>query len=101
MSKHKSFTLEELAKATDAEIVGDSQCIVDNIATISNANDTSITFLSNKKYTDSLKHSKACCVIVAFVLCSPSVSPFVFVLESACTFMGSLFPLLFQYSQTK
>ena len=44
MSKHKSFTLEELAKATDAEIVGDSQCVVDNIATISNANDTSIPF---------------------------------------------------------
>jgi UDP-3-O-[3-hydroxymyristoyl] glucosamine N-acyltransferase len=64
VSKHKSFTLEELAEATDAEIVGDSHCVVDNIATISNANDTSITFLSNKKYTDSLKHSKACCVIV-------------------------------------
>ena len=48
MSKHKSFTLEELAKATDAKIVGDSQCVVDNIATISNANNTSITFLSNK-----------------------------------------------------
>tara|TARA_B100001250_G_scaffold365690_1_gene346557 strand:+ start:871 stop:1806 length:936 start_codon:yes stop_codon:yes gene_type:complete len=62
--KHKSFTLNELAKATNSEIVGDPECIIDNIATISSANHNSITFLTNKKYSDSLKNSKASSVIV-------------------------------------
>ncbi len=64
MSKHKSFTLDELAKATDSEIVGDPNCIVDNIATVHSANENSITLLTNKKYLDSLKNSKASSVIV-------------------------------------
>ena len=36
MSKQKSFTLKELAKVTDSIIVGDENCIVDNLSTIEN-----------------------------------------------------------------
>ena len=44
MSKHKSFTLKELAKATDSILVGDENCIVDNLSTIENSSKSSITF---------------------------------------------------------
>ena len=64
MSEHKGFTLGELAKATDSEVIGDPDCVVDNISTIHSANETSITFLTNKKYSDSLKNSKASSVVV-------------------------------------
>ena len=64
MSKQKSFTLKELAKATDSILVGDENCIVDNLSTIENSSKSSITFLSNKKYASSLEFSKASAVIV-------------------------------------
>ena len=64
MPKHKSFTLGELAKATDSEIIGDPECVIDNISTIHSASKGSITFLTNKKYSDSLKNSKASSVVV-------------------------------------
>ena len=64
MSKQKSFTLKELAKATDSILVGDENCIVDNLSTIENSSKSSITFLSNKKYASSLEFSKAAAVIV-------------------------------------
>ena len=64
MSKHKSFTIKELAEATASSIIGDHSCSVDNISTIENANEKSITFLTNNKYKNSLSKSKACAVIV-------------------------------------
>ncbi len=64
MSKQKSFTLKELAKVTDSIIVGDENCIVDNLSTIENSSKSSITFLANKKYVNSLEFSKAAAVIV-------------------------------------
>ena len=64
MSKQKSFTLKELAKVTDSILVGDENCIVDNLSTIENSSKSSITFLSNKKYASSLEFSKAAAVIV-------------------------------------
>ena len=64
MSEQKSFTLKELAKVTDSILVGDENCIVDNLSTIENSSKSSITFLANKKYASSLKLSKASAVIV-------------------------------------
>ena len=64
MSKHRSFTIKELAEATGSSIIGDHSCSVDNISTIENANEKSITFLTNNKYKNSLSQSKACAVIV-------------------------------------
>jgi hypothetical protein len=34
VSSHKGFTLEELAKATDSEIIGNPGCFIDNLSTI-------------------------------------------------------------------
>ena len=64
MPKQKSFTLKELAKATESILIGDPSIVVDNISSIANANSTSVTFLSNLKYSSSLANSKACAVIV-------------------------------------
>ena len=64
MSKQKSFTLKELAKVTDSILVGDENCIVDNLSTIENSSKSSITFLANKKYASSIESSNAAAVIV-------------------------------------
>ena len=64
MSKHKSFTLKELAQITDSVVVGDENIFVDNISSIDNSTNSSITFLSNNKYASKLKSSIACAVIV-------------------------------------
>ena len=64
MPKQKSFTLKELAKVTESILIGDPSIVVDNISSIANANRTSVTFLSNLKYSSSLANSKACAVVV-------------------------------------
>ena len=64
MPKQKSFTLKELAQLTDSVLIGEPSTIVDNISSIANANSTSVTFLSNLKYSSSLANSKACAVVV-------------------------------------
>ena len=64
MSNQKSFKLEELAKLTDSLVIGDPECVIDNLATISSASESSITFLTNPKYCGDLKNSKACAVLV-------------------------------------
>mgnify|MGYP001158607686 FL=1 len=65
MSKPKSFNLADLEKILDATLVGDPDRVVDNIATISNSNDTSISFITNNKYKQYLSDSKAAAVIVS------------------------------------
>ena len=64
MSKQISFKLEELAKLINGKVIGDSNAVVDNLSTIQNANSSSVTFLSNAKYIDLLKNSKASAVVV-------------------------------------
>ena len=64
MPKQKSFTLKELAKVTESILIGDPSIVVDNISSIAAANSTSVTFLSNLKYSSSLANSKACAVVV-------------------------------------
>ena len=64
MSNQKSFKLEELAKLTDSLVIGDPECVIDNLSTISSASESSITFLTNSRYSGNLKNSKACAVLV-------------------------------------
>ena len=64
MTNQKSFKLEELAKLSDSLVIGDPECVVDNLSTISSASESSITFLTNSKYSGNLKNSKACAVLV-------------------------------------
>ena len=64
MAEKKSFTLAELANLTNSLVIGDSSAVVDNLATLENSSDTSITFLANSKYTKFLKTTKARAVVV-------------------------------------
>ena len=64
MSKHKSFTLDELAKATDSEIVGDPNLTISRLDTLDSASNGSITFLAKSKYKKLLDKTDASAVIV-------------------------------------
>lgn len=64
MTAHEGFTLLELSKLINAKLIGDGEAIVDNISTIQNSNKTSLTFLSNKKYSKYIKTSEAKAFIV-------------------------------------
>ena len=65
MPKNKSFTLGELAKATNTEVVGNSDCHINNLSTIDNASEGSITFLTNQKYLHSLDNCMASAIVVS------------------------------------
>lgn len=64
MTAHQGFTLLELSKLINAKLIGDGAAIVDNLSTIKNSNKTSLTFLSNKKYSKYIKTSEAKAFIV-------------------------------------
>ena len=64
MTAHQGFTLLELSKLINAKLIGDGNAIVDNLSTIQNSNKTSLTFLSNKKYSKYIKTSEAKAFIV-------------------------------------
>ena len=64
MTAHEGFTLLELSKLINAKLIGDGEAIVDNLSTIKNSNKTSLTFLSNKKYSKYIKTSEAKAFIV-------------------------------------
>ncbi|MFQ3339721.1 MAG: UDP-3-O-[3-hydroxymyristoyl] glucosamine N-acyltransferase [Gammaproteobacteria bacterium] len=64
MAEKKSFTLAELANLTNSIVIGDSSAVVDNLSTLENSSDTSITFLANSKYIKFLKTTKAKAVVV-------------------------------------
>lgn len=60
------ITIEAIAKIANAEIQNnaDSSQLIKGVAPIDAASDGEITFLSNKKYSDSLKQSKATACIM-------------------------------------
>ena len=64
MSQKKEYTLAEIAEITGSQIVGNSLAVVNNIATLENANKDSISFLANKKYQKHIKTTSANAVIV-------------------------------------
>jgi UDP-3-O-[3-hydroxymyristoyl] glucosamine N-acyltransferase len=64
VTAHQGFTLLELSKLINAKLIGDGKAIVDNLSTIQNSNKTSLTFLSNKKYSKYIKTSEAKAFIV-------------------------------------
>ena len=65
MSKSISFNLGELQEILNATLKGDPSCVVDNISTISNSNDSSISFVTDSKYKKYSKESKAAALIVS------------------------------------
>ena len=64
MTEKKSFTLAELANLTDSIVIGDSSAVVNNLSTLENSSNTSITFLANSKYKKFLKTTKAKALVV-------------------------------------
>ena len=65
MSQKKEYTLAEIAEITGSQIVGNSLAVVNNIATLENANKDSISFLANKKYQKHIKTTSANAVVVS------------------------------------
>ncbi|MBT4519776.1 MAG: UDP-3-O-(3-hydroxymyristoyl)glucosamine N-acyltransferase [Halieaceae bacterium] len=58
------FTLGELAEKLDLEVSGDSDRIIDGLATLAGAGPRDLTFLTDKKYLPQLADSKAGAVII-------------------------------------
>ncbi|PIE40928.1 MAG: UDP-3-O-(3-hydroxymyristoyl)glucosamine N-acyltransferase [Gammaproteobacteria bacterium] len=72
----KQWVLSELAKELGVSVKGDSTILVDHLATLQNARQGSLSFLSNPLYQAQLESSKASAVIVApdFVEQCPSAA---------------------------
>ncbi|QOL27295.1 UDP-3-O-(3-hydroxymyristoyl)glucosamine N-acyltransferase [Thalassotalea sp. LPB0316] len=60
-----SFTLAELAEKIGATVHGNDSCSVSSLATLANAKEGQITFLSNAKYQAQLGQTKASAVILS------------------------------------
>jgi UDP-3-O-[3-hydroxymyristoyl] glucosamine N-acyltransferase len=64
VSKEKNFKLAELAEYSNSKVVGNGDAVVTNLASIQKAKSDSITFLTNTKYKNFLKTTKAIAVVV-------------------------------------
>jgi UDP-3-O-[3-hydroxymyristoyl] glucosamine N-acyltransferase len=64
VTSSKSYSLLELSKLLETRLIGDSNSIVDNLKTIQDANDSSLSFVANQKYSKYLSSSKALAFIV-------------------------------------
>ncbi len=58
-------SIKELAQAVDAEIQGDENITVHDVAALNEAGDKDISFLDNAKYKDDFKNTKATACIIA------------------------------------
>ncbi|MDG1750701.1 MAG: UDP-3-O-(3-hydroxymyristoyl)glucosamine N-acyltransferase [Thalassotalea sp.] len=59
-----SYTLKELANKIGASVHGNENCLIDSIATLLNAKEGQIAFLSNVKYRQQLTDTNASAVII-------------------------------------
>ena len=64
MTSSKSYSLLELSKLLETTLIGDGNAIVDNLKTIQDANESSLSFVANQKYSKYLSSSKALAFIV-------------------------------------
>jgi UDP-3-O-[3-hydroxymyristoyl] glucosamine N-acyltransferase len=64
VTSSKSYSLVELSKLLETTLIGDGNAIVDNLKTIQDANDSSLSFVANQKYSKYLSSSKALAFIV-------------------------------------
>ena len=63
-SVNKEFSAHEIAELVHGELIGPADLTVRGVATLDNANETQLSFLSNDKYRQRLATSKACVVLV-------------------------------------
>jgi len=59
------YTLGELAQLINAELVGDANCKIERVASLANAREGEISFLSKSKYRNLMASTQASAVIVA------------------------------------
>ncbi len=62
--KERLFSVKELAKSANCNVVGDDKITIHNIATLDGAKENEISFLSNAKYVGAFQKSKAAACIV-------------------------------------
>jgi UDP-3-O-[3-hydroxymyristoyl] glucosamine N-acyltransferase len=60
-----SLTLAQIAEHINGNVIGDANYIVSTVGTLSNANSTQLSFLSNPKYKKFLTQSQAGAIIVS------------------------------------
>jgi UDP-3-O-[3-hydroxymyristoyl] glucosamine N-acyltransferase len=60
-----TYTLGEIAKHIDADLHGDPECQIKNVATLNTAKAGAISFLANRRYTKQLITTKASAVILS------------------------------------
>jgi len=63
-----TFTLERLAELTNSEFKGDGKCSLDGVASLGEASEGEISFVSNPKYKKLLASSKASVIILSSAL---------------------------------
>jgi len=59
------YKLGELAQHIGAELIGDANCAINKVATLSNAETGDITFINNPRYKNLLPATKASAVIIS------------------------------------
>lgn len=59
------YTLGELARRIEAQAIGDTDCIIERVATLGNAGKGDITFFSNTRYKSLLRSTGASAVIIS------------------------------------
>ena len=64
MTVDKSFTIKELAIELGGELIGDGEATVSNISDIAESKKGDIAFVMKKKFENTIKNTKASCVIV-------------------------------------
>lgn len=65
MAHNKSYTLGEIAKALELELIGAAESRVTGLGTLGNAGANQLSFLSNPSYTDQLASCQAAAVILS------------------------------------
>ena len=64
MTQQKTYTLGEIADFLSVKLVGDKDCQIHGLGTLSNAGPGQLSFLSNKSYLDQLASSSASAIIL-------------------------------------
>jgi UDP-3-O-[3-hydroxymyristoyl] glucosamine N-acyltransferase len=65
VTTHKKWTLTELTKGLDLTVKGDSDCLIEGVATIQDAGPAQIAFLMNPLYQKFLPKTRAAAVILS------------------------------------
>ena len=60
----QTITSGDLIKQLGGELIGDSNILINSVASLESANKNSVSFFNNSKYLDLLKNTKAALIIL-------------------------------------